>query len=42
MDLAHFRMINGEFLNKDLYVVTEQAPLVILDKKSAVCMSNNV
>ena len=30
-----------ELLNKDPYIVPEEAPLIILDSKSAVCMSNN-
>ena len=38
MDLAHFRMLIHEFLNKDPDIVPEEAPLIILDSKSAVCM----
>ena len=41
MALAYFRMLNYEFLNKDPDVVPEQAPLVILDRKSSICMANN-
>ena len=41
MDLAHFRILNIYFPNKDLDVVPEQAQLVILDSKSYVCMSKN-
>ena len=41
MPLSHFSMINNDFLNKDPDVVPEQAPLDILDIKSAVFMSNN-
>ena len=41
MYLAHSRILNSELLNKDKYVVTEQAPLIILDKKSSVCMAKN-
>ena len=41
MYLAHSRMIYNEFMNKDPYVVPEQAYFIILDIKSAVCMSNN-
>ena len=37
----NFRMLNNELLNKDPYVVPEQAPLVILDRKSAICVANN-
>ena len=28
-------------MNKDPYVVPEQAPLIILDRKSVICMDNN-
>ena len=31
----------NEFLNKGQYIVPEEAPLIILDIKSAVCMANN-
>ena len=41
MALAHFNMINNEFLNKYPDVVPEQAPLIILDVKSSICMANN-
>ena len=41
MDLAHFRMLTNELLNKDPYIVPEEAPITILDSKSAVCMANN-
>ena len=41
MALAHFRMLIREFLNKDPYIVPEEAPLIILDSKSAVYMSKN-
>ena len=41
MALAHFRMLIHEFSNKDPYIVPEEAPLVILDSKSALCMANN-
>ena len=41
MDLAHFGMLIHEFLNKDTDIVTEEAPLTILNIKSAVCMANN-
>ena len=33
MSLSHFRMINNELLNKDTYLVPEQAPVIILDSK---------
>ena len=41
MDLAHFMMLIHEFLNKDPDIVPEEAPLVILDSKSDICMDNN-
>ena len=41
MDLAHFRMLIREFFNKDPDKVPEEAPLVVLDSKSAMCMANN-
>ena len=34
-------MLIHELLNKDPDIVTEEAPLIILDSKSAVCMDNN-
>ena len=30
-----------ELLNKDTDIVTEEAPLIILDSKSSTCMANN-
>ena len=41
MDPAHLRMINNKFMNKVTDLVTSQAPIIILDGKSDVCMSNN-
>ena len=41
MDLAHFRMLVREFLNKDPDIVPEEAPLIVLDSKSAMCMAKN-
>ena len=41
MALAHFRMLIHEFLSKDTDKVTEEAPLIILDIKSDVCMAKN-
>ena len=38
MDLSYFTMLKNYFLNRDTYVVPEQAPLIILDSKSDVCM----
>ena len=39
--LANFRILNNELLNKDLDVVPEQSPPIILDRKSDICMANN-
>ena len=41
MALARFSILNNELMNKDLYMVPEQAPLIILDRTSAVYMENN-
>ena len=41
MALAHFRMLIHESLNKDPYIFPEEALLIILDRKSAICMDNN-
>ena len=41
MDLEHFRILNNELMNKDPYVVPEQAPLITLDRKSALCVAKN-
>ena len=41
MDLAHFRILNNEMLNKDPDMVIEQARLPILDIKSTICMTKN-
>ena len=41
MALEHFRMFLHEFLNKDPDIVTEEAPLIVLDSKSAMCMAKN-
>ena len=41
MDLAHFRMLILELLNKDPYIVPEEAPLIILDSKYDVCIAKN-
>ena len=39
--LAHFNMLNNEFLNKDTYVFPEKAPLFILVSTSSICMPKN-
>ena len=41
-DLAHFRMLIHEFLNKDPYIFPEEASLIILDIKSAFFMAKNI
>ena len=41
MALAHFRMLINELLNEDLYMVPKEAPLIVLDSKSAMCISKN-
>ena len=41
IDLEHFRMINNDLKNKDPDVVPEQALIIILNKKSDVCMVKN-
>ena len=41
MALAHFRMLVHEFLNEDPEMVPKEAPLIVLDGKSAMCMANN-
>ena len=42
MALAHFRILINEFLNKDPYIVLEESLLIVLDRKSAMCMAKNV
>ena len=41
MALAHFRMLIHELLNKDPDIFPEEAPLMVLDSKSAMCMAKN-
>ena len=41
MDLAHFIMRNNDLMNKDKYLVPEQAPLIILNGKLGACMDLN-
>ena len=41
MGLAHFRMLIHELLNKDPDIVPEEAPLIVLDSKYAMCMAKN-
>ena len=42
MDLAHFRMLINEFLNKDPDIVPGESPLIVFDSKYAICMANYV
>ena len=42
MALSHFRMLINAFLNKGPDIVSEEAPLIILDSKYAMCMANIV
>ena len=41
MDLETFTVLVHELLNKDTDIFSEEAPLFILDSKSAVCMANS-
>ena len=41
MALAHFRMLVAELLNEDTDMVPKEAPLIVLDSKSAMCMAKN-
>ena len=41
MALAHLRMLNNKFRNKDPYVVPEQSIIIILDIKPYLCMAKN-
>ena len=41
MDLAHFRMLIHEFLNKNPDIVTGEVPLIVLNSKSYMCMDKN-
>ena len=41
MALAHFRMLIHELWNKDKDIIPEEAPLIILNIKYAVCMAND-
>ena len=41
MDLEHFSILTHELLNKDPYIVREEAPLIIFYSKSAVYISKN-
>ena len=41
MALAHFRMLIHELLNEDPEIFPEEAPFIVLDSKSDICMSKN-
>ena len=41
MALARFRMLVHELLNEDPDMVPKEAPLIVLDIKSAMCMAKN-
>ena len=41
MALVHFMMLIHELLNEDPEMVPEEAPLIVLDSKSAMCMAKN-
>ena len=41
MALAHFRMLVHELLNEDPDMVPKEAPLIVFDSKSAMCMAKN-
>ena len=41
MTLAHFRMLVAELLNEDSDMVPKEAPLIVLDSKSAQRMDKN-
>ena len=42
MALSYFWIIIHKLLNNYPDIVPEEAPLIILDIKSAVCMANNI
>ena len=41
MALSHFSMLIHELLNKDSYIVSEEAPLIIFYSKYTVHMAKN-
>ena len=41
MALAYFRMLIHELLNEDPDMNPKEAPLIVLDSKSAMCMAKN-
>ena len=40
--MAHFRMLVAELLNEDPDMMPKEAPLIVVDSKSAQCMAKNV
>ena len=41
MALSHFRVLVLEMLNEDPDMVPKEAPLIVLDIKSSMCMAKN-
>ena len=41
MALSHYRMLINELLKKDPGIVTKEAPLIILNIKTAMCVDKN-
>ena len=41
MALAYFRMLVNELLNEDPDMVPKEDTLIVLDRKSAMCMAKN-
>ena len=41
MALAHFRILVHELLNEDPDMVPKEAPFIVLDSKSSMCMAKN-
>ena len=41
MVLAHFRMLVHALLNEDSDMIPKEAPLIVLDSKSTMCMAKN-
>ena len=41
MALAHFNMLIHELLNKNLDILPEESPLIVLESKYYMCMANN-
>ena len=39
MDLANFRMLINELLNKDPDIVPKESHLIVLDSKPVMCMA---